>query len=615
MSNIVTNSPYTDDVDDREGRLAVVSTSEDWYNTNTAANAGGADATVPYEDEIAHTKEGDFVVMTRDPDTNQVIAKSASRELRKKLEQYEKAHIFENAEAFTFNSALNILYYDPSLMTVKMSSDRVFSTAYKYWAITGVSDTTGKTVFYTGISSQNSDGSSSIKSNLIDTTIVRDDNGSTIGVTCSGHLISALTHASNYRVIFYDADMIQIDQMVFQAYNVRGMTFDVQPESAVKDVQIAVAGVSNDTISLQQGESWASLGLRIYLIYANNETKDITSEWSTNGSTTGRVIIDGLNKIDSSKITPNNEEGQKITVTYFLSSSNTTNSQVKADTLSISHTYTVRIVSSSEDSIVQVIPSVWIEGNVNSTARLCMKIFSVNKDSNNRTFFVDNTYRLREKTQNSAGFIGEGGITVINNTDPDKIYYQFNNSIASEQTFTHIVPVPYGSLLTPVNYVFKTRGIWSNYYAEFTDPVASNNINASGAFSTSHILTAVLVNESDGTTRLKLNLPSGNTAENYLTKLKNDNKIILNSKEILPTHIRLRNGKDPTYFHSSIIELNTDVFNKGVICFQPSTDNIAYLAKKTPIIVEFINQTTDASLNVEKIITKLSLYFVNTTVS
>ena len=116
MGVLNTSSPYTDDADDRQGRVAVSSTLESWFNVNTDQNPGGRDETVPYPDEIAHTKEGDFVVLTRDEDNN-VVPKSASRDLRNKIENLEKEHIFENAEAFMFNSSVNTLYFDSDMNT------------------------------------------------------------------------------------------------------------------------------------------------------------------------------------------------------------------------------------------------------------------------------------------------------------------------------------------------------------------------------------------------------------------------------------------------------------------------------------------------------------------
>lgn len=611
---IQTSTPYTDDADDREGRVAIVSTPETWFKEDTTASPGGADETVPYEDEIAHTADGDFVVLTRDPETNQVVPKSASRDLRKKIEDYEKKNVFQNAEAFVFNSALNTLYFDSDRKTVKISSDRVFSTSYKYWAICGVSAKDGEPVFYTGIESENVDGTSSVKSNLINTSVVNDKGGVPVGVTCTGHLVANLTHGANYRVVFYDADMIQIDQAIYQAYNVRAMTFDVNPESSIVDVQIGATGIANDTLTLEQGQPWSKLALRVYLKYANGETKDITSEWATNGASTGRVNISGLDDIDSTTVTPDDADGQKIKVTYYLASTNVDNAMVDPDTLSISHTYKVRIVANSEESIDQVIPSVWIEGSTSANARVCMKIFGINKDSNGKTYFVDNTYRLRDKT-NSDGFIDQNSISVINNDNPDKIYFKFNAEIATEQSFTHVIDIPYGTLAKTKKYAFKTRGIWSNVYSEYTDPIQSDNVNLSGDFKPEHILKAKLLNSTDGTTRLVFEKDSAHTTtenDKYITYLKETYSNSINGKNVQPTHIRIRNGKDPTYWHSLMIELNSNIFTQGIICSQPEVGHLAYLGPKTPLIVEFIAKSTDeATLNVEKNVTKLALYFVD----
>ena len=77
MGVLNTNSPYEDDADDRQGRVAVSSTPESWFNINTDQNPGGRDETVPYPDEIAHTDKGDFVVLTRDENNNVVLGATA----------------------------------------------------------------------------------------------------------------------------------------------------------------------------------------------------------------------------------------------------------------------------------------------------------------------------------------------------------------------------------------------------------------------------------------------------------------------------------------------------------------------------------------------------------
>jgi len=614
MSGLMSSSPYTDDAEDRQGRVAVISTEESWFNKNTTENPGGLDNQVPYPNEFCHTPEGDFVVLARDPETNAVVAKSASRDLRKKIEKLENEHIFENAEAFMFNASTNILYFDSDRMTVKISPERIFGSNYKYWAIRGVSED-GNASYYTGISNDIGDGS--IISHLVNTDIVRDAEGNLIGVTCSGHLVMPLVHSNNYVVQFFDADRILIDQIAFQAYSVRAMTFDVAPENAITDIILGATGVTTgDIINLAQNASWKDLNIRVSLVYANGVNRDVTPEWVINGSSNGRVVISGLDAINSSIITTDGEDGYPITVTYFASSTNIDNPQVDPDTLSISHTYKVHIVPNKEESIFSVLPVAWIEGNSSTTSKMRMKIFGLNRedDSTGGIHFVDHTYRLKEDaaTNKNGEFVSNSGFVVRNESNPDTICYELEGAIndPSGNQYEHVIQVPYGSI-SKLPYAFKTDASYARTHVKFTDCVNAENTNNLTTFKTP--LLANVVSGSDLKTRIKLIKEGSVTTEEYASSLKASHKAFVGGKELTATHIRIRNGKNPTFWHvSTPVEITKSIFESGVLFNQGSRDNETNLDVKTPLVVEYINiQTDPTTLNRVINTVGLELYFVD----
>lgn len=611
MSELIRSTPYTDDADDRQGRVAIESTLESWYNLNTTENPGGADETVPYPDEIAHTEEGDFVVLTRN-DANEVVPKSASRDLRLKIEDLEKKHIFENAEAFVFNSSVNTLYFDTDRMTVKISPERVFSSNYKYWAVKGINVEDGKNGYFTGITSDTGNGD--IVSNLVNTDIANDVDGNPIGVTCSGHLISPLVHGHNYVVQFFDADRILVDQMSFQAYSVRNMLFDTAPENSIID--ITIGSVKGNIINLEQNRSWKDLAIRVYLLYADTTARDVTSEWVTNGGSSGRVIITGLDDINSNSITPEDEKGYEIKVHYFASSVNIDNPLVDPDNLVITHTYEVRIVPNSEESIHQVIPSLWIEGNTSELARICMKLYGLNRDENGHTYFVDHTFKLKNDAINNTdmAFISDGSIQVINPDDPESIYYKFTGTIASSggNSYNHVIPVKYGTLNQVEKYAFRTNAYYADVFAKHTKPIPGDNSSQMN-YTDTYLMS--LKNDNDGNSRLVINKDSNHTSltdAEYITHLKNIFKTTINGQTIVPTHIRIRNGKTPSFWHVNIpVELTTDIFRNGILYTQSGdATKPTYVGAKTPLIVEFISRTVDENMNYGNTITGLGLYFV-----
>lgn len=608
MSELTTSTPYIDDADDRQGRVAIESTPESWFNINTTENPGGSDLTVPYPDEIAHTPEGDFVVLTRN-ERNEVVPISASRDLRNKIEDLESKNIFENAEAFVFNSAVNTLFFDIDRMTVKISPERVFSSNYKYWAVKGYNVSEGNSGFFTGILSDTGNGD--VTSNLINTDIVYDNDGYAVGVTCSGHLIAPLVHGHNYIVQFFDADRILVDQMSFQAYSVRNMTFDTVPENSIVD--ITIGSVTGNVINLEQHRSWKDLAIRLYLLYADSSVRDVTSEWITNGGSTGRVIITGLEKINSATITPENESGYEIKVHYFASSVNIDNPLVDPDNLVITHTYEVRIITSAEETIEQVIPSVWINGSSNNS-NLCMKLFGINKDSEGNRYFVDHTYRLKNDILNSASFVNEGGVVIENTDDPDTVYYKLTGTIASSggNTFEHVVPVKYGTLNQTQDYAFKTKAYYGNPYVEFTKPIPGDNSNT---MQFGPVYSASIVNGNDGNTRLVFNKDTNNISlsnAQYISLLKDKFKANINGVNVEPTHIRIRNGKVPTFWHVNIpLELSADLFTNGFL-YNQSSEFDTIVENKTPLIIEFVCRRRDPiTNNMTNILTGLSLCFVD----
>lgn len=615
MSELNRSTPYTDDADDRQGRVAIESTPESWYNLNTTENPGGADETVPYPDEIAHSDEGDFVVLTRN-DANEVVPKSASRDLRLKIQDLEKKHVFENAEAFVFNANVNTLYFDSDRMTVKISPERVFSSNYKYWAVKGINVENGQNGYFTGIASDTGNGD--IISNLINTDIAYDPDGNPVGVTCSGHLISPLIHGHNYVVQFFDADRILVDQMSFQAYSVRNMTFDTVPENSIIDVTIG--SVTGDVITLEQNRSWKDLAIRVYLLYADATARDVTSEWITNGGSTGRVVITGLDDINSNSITPSEGEGKdgfEIKVHYFASSVNIDNPLVDPDNLVITHTYHVKIVPNAEESILSVAPAVWIEGNTAELARLCMKIYGINKDENGNTYFVDHTFKLKSDAINNtdSAFISDGGIQVINPEDPENVYYKFTGTISSPggNSFNHVIPVKYGTLNQTLSYAFRTNGYYADIIAKYTKPIPGDN-SSQMEYEPTYLIT--LRNDVDGNTRLVMNKDSAHTSlsnAEYITHLKDKFKASINGRNVYPTHIRIRNGKTPSFWHVNVpVELTSEVFTNGMLYAQ-SGDPIAptYVKAKTPLIVEFISRGTDENMNYTNTLTGLALFFVD----
>ena len=605
MASLTSSSPYSDDLADKEGRVAIQSTPEEFYNTQTNENPGGNDKTVPYENEFAHSQEGDFVVLMRDAQNN-VVPVSASRELRKKIEKWESEHIFENAEAFVFNAQVNVIYFDNDRMTVKISPDRVFPSAYKYWAVVGVDGT-----YFTGITT--SDGTGNISSNLVETETVLDGDGNPVGVACSGHLVNRMTHGHNYVVQFFDSEGIIISQMSFQAMGVRNMGYNIQPKEAITDICAVPANQGGssktdwpETFTINQGGSWRDLALRFYLIYGDEHSKDVTSEWSTDGGTTGRLHVTGLDRIDTSVITDsaNGVDPQEIEVRYYVTSANVENPLVDPDTFSISHKYKIVIVPNQNEEPIKVLPVLWMErlSEHSSSKVLAMRLVALNAygDTQERLVFTDYTYRLRNVFSAMSNF------TIQNANDPNRVKYIWNGGSGN---YEFQVRLPYGTMNDTKEYNIKLD--IPNNESE-VGYVVSNAGETASVKDIRH-MTLVTTTGVEGS-RLFFTLPTGVTASDFIDSLKDEYgyKPASSSTKILPTHIRIRSAKNSSEWNVGFmreVELNSDTVYTGGssgILFDVFDADTA-VGASTPLVVEFVYKSQDGSTS---FVTGIELFYV-----
>ncbi|MBR1818122.1 MAG: hypothetical protein IJ772_04660 [Bacilli bacterium] len=607
MASLTSATPYTEDTADKQGRVAIQSTEEKWYNTNTNENPGGSDQTVPYENEFAHSEQGDFVVLMRDANNN-VVPVSASRDLRKKIEKWESEHIFENAEAFVFNSQVNILYFDNDRMTVKISPDRVFSATYKYWAIKGVDG-----IYYTGITT--SDGTGNISSNLVETEVAYDGDGNPVGVTCTGHLVNRMTHGNNYVVQFFDEEGILLSQTNFQAMGVRNMAYNVQPADAITDICAVPANQGGssktdwpDTFTINQGGSWKDLALRFYLIYGDEHSKDVTAEWSTNGGTTGRLHVSGLDAIDTSVVTDtaNGVNPQEIEVRYYLSSANVENPLVDPDTFSISHKYKIVVVPNQNEEPVKVLPVMWMErmSETASAKSMNMRLVALNAygSAQEKLVFTDYTYRLRSKFGTEFA-----NFEVKNENDPYRVKYVWKGGSG---VYDFTIALPFGTMNETKQ--FKIKFDVPNNESEVGYVVIGPNESEASVKEIKH-MSLVTTTGTEGS-RLFFTLPTGTVASDFINSLKEEYgyKAASSSNKVLPTHIRIRSAKNSGEWNVGFmreVELTTDTVYTGSssgILFDVFDADTA-VTTGTPLVVEFVHKSNDGS---ESFVTGIEVFYV-----
>ena len=129
------------------------------------------------------------------------------------------------------------------------------------------------------------------------------------------------------------------------------------------------------------------------------------------------------------------------------------------------------------------------------------------------------------------------------------------------------------------------------------------------------VFKARLVNGRDGNSRMIFEIDgdhTGMSVSEYISYLKDKFKANVNGSFIEPTHIRIRNGKVPSFWHVNIpLELSADLFTYGFL-YNQSSDLDTLVENKTPLIVEFVNRQTDSEQNMVNTLTSLNLCFVDT---
>jgi hypothetical protein len=556
-------SPYPIDPNDQEGRVAIISTNVDQFTVNTAEPAGGLDKTIPYENETAHGDDGEVYVLMRDKVTNKVVLKSHSKELEARFDALEATGIFKDAGAFRFNRQIYKIYFDTARNTVKAIEEYVFPSTYRYWAIRALGfNSEGNPTYYSGILS----GTGTVLSNLIDMQIKTGDDGQLYSTPGTGNLIKPMDHAQNYVVEFYDSDKILVDSKSFQAVSIRYLTFDMTPDVAIQDIKITsnypYEGDPN-AVLLHQGQDYQDLALRVYVQYAgDNNYKDVTHEQYV-GS---KLIVDGLENIDSTYLTDATHPAQTFTIIYYLSQATTTNPNVVNNngTLSITKTISVYIVPDIGEVPYSIFIGGWLEDVSSLTDRMLFKVYgkytsgSVGQDSIIREI----TPLVKQSVFTNFSYDQTRMVFMNNGTDISTSIHDFD------------IQVPYGTA-SQKSFHFKMQGEVSNRRIKYSVGDSSTQLFE---------YEEVRLTTNSGQKRFSFD-PNYSVSSQPYTKAGMINRFSFkqNGANIAPTHFMIRHGRNPSFAVTSGYIRLDDMNNQFNVIENASN----LVIDKTPLIVEF----------------------------
>lgn len=595
MSSFVKDSPYLADQNDEEGRVAVTIAPIDFYNIDTNENPGN-DETVPYPNEFTFDKDGNFYVLTRNSETNQVEAISGSKTLSDEFKELKDKGIFSNAEAFVFNRQINILYFDNDRMTVKTRDSRTFNAGYKYYAVRGIKVGEGDPEYYTGVTK--SDGTGDILSYLVDMLPSTDVDDNPVSIMGTGKLVRPMIHTNNYVVEFYDSDGILVDSLQFQGVAVRHMNYDMTPDMAVTDLAIVTNTPTGDgnqwSCKLHVGQSWKDLGLRVFLVYAgDSERRDVTHEWGAGPG--DRLHIDGIEDIDTSIPTGEDGEPQKFTITYYLSQANVDNPLVDPDNLSISREVTVYIEPDVNDEPVNLVLGLW-KSTENLQSVTNLKIFTLNAvgEEKNMGVLRDVTYRMKFST--ISNFTFKEGDT------EDESRFVSSAAVSGQQTLT--ITVPYATNQS------KTFNVKLYVPSESSETRVKYGIGDSININDEayKYRSVKYVVGSDNKFFLKID---GSDSRLTVQKLKETFTFNGDSElNIIPNKFAIKSARNPIFYHTGKIDINNANTN---FTFITGTSVNESIVDKTPVIVEFYkDDTNEHGETTSSFVTGAELFYIDT---
>lgn len=537
----------------------------------------GTNAVTPKEGTLAYDEEFNIYVAHEVPlGSNHWEWTSKTFNIQKFLDNLSASGLFEASAAFVNNRKILRFYYDPDNGVVRLNPDLRFDSSYRYYAIRNI--TKGENGGYSYITGEaNQDGN--IVASLVNMDLVDSVQGDGIQVSkpATGKLYGDVTDGNAYIVEYYDINRTLIDVESYQAVKVRTADTDLCPDTAIKDLLVHCNQEANGAIFLHQGQSVDELALQVSLDYGDDLHKDISHE-ETNG---GRLVIQGLDEIDTTTLTADGAEQQSIIVSYTMIRSNAsyvTQSSYKTPSGAViapsSNTIykeiPVNIIESENTDLVKVIPVGYIVTDIENTydstdgsivgtievSRIKIKFFGLY--SNGTLYDITNL----------CSILGSFSDTNVKNPQNIQVSVKlgYNQNIFNTYQFT----------VYPPGTTASTGG----------SEIVSNN-RVTFVQNTTNWITF-------DTTKTAGGIYSGTftgfkTNQNQIAPANLLGMDEVKFGDIVPNYIRIRDAKDPSFYYTDIVQPSDNIFYK--------TNSEHPLTNDTPILIEFYYITIDSVSN------------------
>jgi len=527
----------------------------------------GENAATPKERMLAvDDATGDLYVFRKIDGVWRKISRTA--QIQAQLDRLEASGVFSSAAAFVNNRKIYRFYFDTDNGVVRLDPDLVFDSLYRYYAIRSVAKNDDGSYNYitgvNGVTSEDGDVTPSlVDMNLSDS---YSSDGTTVSIPQVGGLVGTVVDGNSYMVEFYDSSKNLVNIQAYQAIKVRTASTDLCPDTAITDMYITCNQQNPDgSIFLYQGQDISELEIQTVVKYADGRRRDVSNEEIYGG----RLTIGGLDEIDTSTITGANGTPQEIEVVYQMIRSNTSFSSnssyntengatISPSAFTIRLPVKVHIVQDTYTNLETLIPVGYIEWDDSLATpdyRVKMKYFGHYSSG----LVIDITNIVSGVELSTIDWGSTQTVTAL---------VPFGNA-NQYKTFQFSISVPsYPASGSSYSLRIRTYGEYSRFIT------FDSTQTAGGAYSGK--FTALSVATESGTNPVQF------------TDILNIDKAKYN--DIIPTHVRVRSVKDPSYLYTDIVEASSNgIYYKVTEGHELEAD--------TPLLLEFFNITTDSNGN------------------
>lgn len=415
-----------------KGRIVITLAYTDQYNPDYGNPEYRC---IPHDGEIARDTEGNIGVWVKNKVSKQFEFISVTKDLKDIVSQLSEMGVLKNAQAFATNSVINNMMFDNERGIINLNPDKIYDRSIRYYAVrSSETNLNGEYEWMTGIMGRDDYGVEQLTTQFIDMMEDRREiNGEVVirSKPRTGNLIRDMVDGESYVVVFADANRKIFAQDVYQAISVTSQAGIIAPNTAIKGLVLETSriGPEDNSTFLYVGESAANIVLRVFLRYADNSTYEITQEQVSNG----RLVIEGLDNINTEIPTDDTNLPFELVIKYYLLDDNSPKAEadegsyISESANYISTTCKVYVKESITDNLVSIQPVGYITGEYSlPETKIQLKLFGLyqsgtRRDITSLTKTPDRISGFDNATYNSHKNAWDGSNSLINTGSHDII--------------------------------------------------------------------------------------------------------------------------------------------------------------------------------------------------